>query len=87
MVVLVHPVVPSVNVNVTDPADTPVITPAFVTVAIDVLLLIHVPPVVGDNVAVLPAHTVAGAVTVGLGLTVIVPVAFTLPQPPVSGTE
>ena len=58
------------NVNVTEPAATPVITPAFVTVAIDVLLLVQVPPVVGDNVAVLPTHTVAGAVTVGFALTV-----------------
>ena len=69
-VVLLHPVVPSVNVNVTVPAATPVITPAFVTVATDVLLLVHVPPVVGDSVAVLPTHTDAGAVTVGLALTV-----------------
>ena len=69
-VVLVHPVVPSVNVNVTVPAATPVITPALVTVAIAVLLLVHVPPLVGDKVAVLPTHTDAGAVTVGFALTV-----------------
>jgi hypothetical protein len=64
-VVLLHPVFASVNVNVTVPADTPVITPEFVTVALAVLLLIQVPPVVGDNVAVLPTQTDAGAVTVG----------------------
>ena len=69
-VVLLHPVVPSVNVNVTLPADTPVITPALVTVAMAVLLLVHVPPLVGDSVAVLPTHTDAGAVTVGFALTV-----------------
>ena len=69
-VVLLHPVVPSVNVNVTLPADTPVITPALVTVATAVLLLAHVPPLVGDSVAVLPTHTDAGAVTVGFALTV-----------------
>ena len=46
------------------------ITPALVTVATAALLLVHVPPDVGDNVAVLPAHTAAGAVTVGFALTV-----------------
>ena len=56
--------------KVTVPAATPVITPAFVTVATAVLLLAHVPPVVGDNVAVLPTHTDAGAVTVGFTFTV-----------------
>ena len=45
-------------------------TPALVTVAIAGLLLTHVPPVVGDNVAVLPTHTVAGAVTTGKAFTV-----------------
>src|SRR5205814_9571118 len=69
-VVLLHPVDVCVNVNVTEPADTPVVTPALVTVAIAVLLLVHVPPLVGDKVAVLPTHTEAGAVTVGFVLTV-----------------
>jgi len=35
-----------------------------------------------------PIHTSAGeadGVTVGIGFTVIVPVAFTVPQPPVNG--
>lgn len=49
-----HPVVELVNVKVTVPSVTPVTTPAFVTVAIDVLLLTHVPPVVGDSVVVAP---------------------------------
>ena len=52
VVVLLHPVLVCVNVNVTLPAETPVTIPAFVTVAIAGLLLIHVPPVVGDNVVV-----------------------------------
>jgi len=69
-VVLLQLVVPSVKVNVTLPAATPVITPALVTVATEVLLLVHVPPVVGDNVAVLPTHTEDGAVTTGRALTV-----------------
>jgi hypothetical protein len=33
------------------------------------LLLVHVPPVVGDNVAVPPAQTAAGALTTGGALT------------------
>lgn len=54
--------------NVTVPRDTPVTTPAFVTVAIAGLLLVQVPPVVGDNVAVVPIHTPAGAVSTGSAL-------------------
>jgi len=82
-VVLLHPVLVSVKVNVTLPAATPVTTPAFVTVATAVLLLTHVPPVVGDKVIVLPTHIVEeGVVTVGKSLTVMVPVAMTTPQPP-----
>src|SRR4051812_26935786 len=46
-VVLLQVVDVLVNVKVTLPAATPVVTtPAFVTVANDVLLLTHVPPVV-----------------------------------------
>jgi hypothetical protein len=70
-VVLVQPVDVCVKVKVTVPAATPVTTPAFVTVALALLLLVHVPPVVGDNVAVLPIHTVAGAVTIGKAFIVI----------------
>ncbi len=69
-VVLIQPVDVCVNVKVTDPAATPVITPALVTVANALLLLVQVPPVVGDNVAVLPTQTVDGAVTVGNAFTV-----------------
>ena len=69
-VVLLQPVDVCVNVNVTDPAATPVITPALVTVANELLLLVQVPPVVGDSVAVLPTQTVDGAVTVGNAFTV-----------------
>ena len=49
-----HPVDVSVKVNVAVPAPTEVTTPAFVTVATDVLLLTHVPPVVGERVVVAP---------------------------------
>ena len=53
---------------VTGPADTPVTTPVVnplvYTVAIDVLLLLQLPPaVVSVKVMVRPAHTVAGPVT------------------------
>jgi hypothetical protein len=62
-----------VKVKVTLPKPTPVTTPAFVTVAIPVLLLVHVPPVVGDNVVLAPTQIVLGPVifTIGFGLTVI----------------
>ena len=49
-VVLLQPVVPSVNVNVTVPAATAVTVPLLATVATDGLLLTHVPPLVGDNI-------------------------------------
>jgi hypothetical protein len=63
-----------VKVNVTVPAATPVTIPALVTVALAVLLLVHVPPVVGDKVVVPPTHTEVLPVidAVGLGLTVTV---------------
>ena len=69
-VVLLHPVAVAVKVKVTDPGATPVMTPALVTVAIAGLLLTHVPPVGGDDVAVPPTHTDAGAVTTGKAFTV-----------------
>jgi hypothetical protein len=72
VVVLLQVVVAFVKVKVALPALTPVITPALVTVATALLLLVHVPPVVGLNVAVLPTQTAAGAVTVGLGEAVMV---------------
>jgi hypothetical protein len=75
-VVFEHPVDESVKVNVTLPAATPVTTPASVTVAIPVLLLTHVPPVVGERVAVLPTQTEAGEETTGVGFTVTVLVAL-----------
>ena len=69
----VHPVVEFVNVKVTFPNPTPVTTPALVTVAMPVLLLVQVPPVVGDKVVLAPTHMVLGPVilTVGFGFTVI----------------
>src|SRR5690606_11475511 len=49
-VVELQPVAVFVNVKVTLPGLIPVITPPFVMVAIALLLLVQVPPVVGDNV-------------------------------------
>ncbi len=73
-----HPVAVLVKVNVAVPAAIPVTNPTFVTVATDVLLLTHVPPVVGDNVVVAPTHTEDEPVilTVGLAITVIALVGF-----------
>jgi hypothetical protein len=82
VVVLLQPVAVSVKVNVTLPAATPVITPALVTLANSGSLLTHVPPVVGDNVAVLPAHKLAGAVTDGNAFMVAVTGLMSGLQPP-----
>jgi len=52
---------------------------------------VNVAPVTGLlalKEAEIPIHTAVGeadGVTVGIGFTVIVPVAFTVPQPPVKG--
>jgi hypothetical protein len=70
VVVLLQLVVPSVNVKVTVPGAMPVMTPELVTVAIALLLLVHVPPVVGDRVEVAPTQIEAGAVKTGRAFTV-----------------
>ena len=58
---------------VATPAVTPVTIPVDPTVAIDILLLLHVPPVViSDNVIVLPGQTcVRPVIDAGAGFTVI----------------
>jgi hypothetical protein len=75
-----HPVLVWVNVNVGAPLDTPDTTPALVTVAKAVLLLAHVPPVVGDKVVVAPTHMAFAPVMLTVGrasmLTVTDPVLF-----------
>jgi hypothetical protein len=74
-VVLLHPVDVSVKVKVAIPAETPVTSPALVTVAIALLLLNQVPPVDGDKLMVLPTHTEdAPVLTVGKAFTVMVAV-------------
>ena len=66
------------------PVATPVTTPELFTVAIAVLLLLHVPPVaVSDKVTVEPRHTDEGPVMApafGRALIVIAEVAETVPQ-------
>ena len=58
----------------------------MVTVAFVVSLLVHVPPVVGDNVMVLPIQTDAPALTTGKGLLVYVPKLFAAPTALVTTT-
>jgi hypothetical protein len=62
-----HPVLVCVNVNVTEPADIPVIKPALVIVATAELLLAHVPPAVGVTVVVKPSQIVDGPVNATAG--------------------
>ena len=65
----VHPVDVLVNVNVVDPAATPVTTPPLVMVATDGLLLVQVPPIEGDKVVVAPIHKADAPVIETEGLT------------------
>ena len=44
----------SVNVKLAEPAEIPVTTPLLLMVATETLLLLHVPPVEGKNVVVVP---------------------------------
>ena len=69
-VTALQPVVELVKLKSTLPVETPVTIPALVTVAILLLLLDHVPPVVGDKVIVLPTQTDDPALTTGKALTV-----------------
>ena len=86
-VVALQPVIELVKVNVAVPADNPVTTPAFVTEANDGLLLIQVPPVVGDKVIVLPTFTETGAETTGMALTVATTAVLAeVVQPPESAS-
>ena len=66
------------------PADTPVTMPVEPTVAIAVLLLLHVPPdVVSVNVKLLPEHKEdepAINPAIGKGLTVMIFLLVTVPQ-------
>ena len=49
VVVLLQPEIASVNVNVALPCCNPVTTPALVTEAINALLLVQLPPLLGVN--------------------------------------
>lgn len=55
-VVAWQPVPVSVNVKVAEPGPAAVTTPLLVTVATEVLLLLHVPPLAGLNVVVSPTQ-------------------------------
>jgi hypothetical protein len=79
----IQPVAVLVNVKVADPALTPVTMPAFVTEAMDELLLDQVPPVLGDKVVVVPIQILGGPVTltVGFGWTTNANVASILHEP------
>lgn len=52
----------SKNVKLAEPRLTPVTIPELDTVATDGLLLVHVPPLVGDNVVMLPIQILPGPV-------------------------
>ena len=67
-----------------DPGATPVTTPPFVTVAVEVLLLVHVPPLEGVRFKLAPTQTSPelGTVTLGVGSTEIEPPKFTVPHDP-----
>ncbi len=85
LLVDIQPVDVSVNVNVVVPAVTPVTTPELFTVAIAIFPLVQVPPIFGVTLAMLPTHTAVAPPNTGKALTTIVPVAFTVPHPPVNG--
>jgi hypothetical protein len=76
-VVVLHPVVDEVNVNVELPTDNPVTRPALLTEATRGLLLTQIPPVVGDREVVVPISMVEFPVisNTGRALTTTVRVA------------
>jgi hypothetical protein len=69
-VTALQPVVELLKLKSKLPDETPVTTPALVTVALLLLLLDQVPPVVGDKVIVPPTQTVGPALTTGKAVTV-----------------
>jgi hypothetical protein len=79
-----HPVEASVNTNVVEPVLMPVTIPALSMVAMDGLLLTHDPPLLGNNVVVLPGHIAASPKIAVVGLeitkTLIVPLPLQLDE-------
>ena len=63
----IHPVVLLVKLNITEPPDTPVTTPALLTVATDGSLLVQVPPLVGDTPLTSPTQMVEAPVRLTFG--------------------
>jgi hypothetical protein len=81
VVVLLHPVMVLVNVKYAVPAEIPVTIPASVTWATTGLLLIQVPPVVGDRVVVPFSQIVRDPVTLTVGRAYIVTADVVLLHP------
>ena len=67
-----QPVPVAVKVNVAVPADTAVITPERLICAMALLLLIQVPPDVGEMVVLVPIQIVEGPVKLMIGLALMV---------------
>ena len=67
-----HPLDNSIKVNVAMPSDSPVTTPVLLTDATLLLLLIQIPPEVGDKVVVLLIQMSAGPVSAIVGLLTMV---------------
>jgi len=61
------------NLNVACPGPTPNTTPSLLTVATALLLLVHIPPELGDKVVVVSAQIALGpdTETTGLAFTAI----------------
>ena len=76
---LLQPVVLLVNISVAVPDETEVTTPELVIVATVVLLLAHVPPLLGDTNAVPPIQTSLAPPRTGRGLIVTLPVVLEQP--------
>lgn len=68
----VHPLTNSVKVNVAIPGFIPNTIPELLTVATKLLLLNHIPPVVGLKVVVPPLHIKDGPVKLTAGLSITV---------------
>jgi hypothetical protein len=71
--VMLHPLALLTNVKYAVPIECPVTTPPCVIVATPVLLELHIPPLTGVKVVLLPTHILFDPVNtiIGLGFTVI----------------
>jgi hypothetical protein len=77
----------AVKLNATDPALTPVTTPALVIVAIAGLLLDQVPPVTGETVVISPIQILFEPTRLTVGkVTMVIVTEVVAEQPPISVT-